>query len=232
MPVKGHKSDFHMIHYIVPAVCIMIAVIYLIKSPDLSVGELLDMTPRNPLAAAVVLLLLYAFKSITIFLPLLILEITVGHLFSHWIALLINLVGLAVALTIPYWIGHFAGIDAVQKLVQKYPKFETILGKQKRNSFFLCFFLRIIGCLPGDVVTMYMGATQTPYLKNLIGGLLGLLPGMVLATFIGESIQDPQSPMFWISVGLKIVLVGLSVLLYYLYRRRVHGTREGKIELE
>jgi hypothetical protein len=44
---------------------------------------------------------------------------------------------------------------------------------------------------------------------------------MILATFMGESIQDPQSPMFWLSAGLMILLAALSVLLYYLYRRRI-----------
>jgi len=40
--------------------------------------------------------------------------------------------------------------------------------------------------------------------------------GVILATLMGENIQNPDSPMFWISAGL-------TVLLYYLYRRRLHG---------
>lgn len=117
--------------------------------------------------------------------------------------------------------GKAAGIKAIQKLVQKYPRFGEIIGKQQDNALFLCFFLRIISCLPGDVVTMYFGATRTPFWQNLIAGALGVLPGMVLATLMGSSIQDPESPAFWISAILMITLAVLSAILYYAYRRKM-----------
>lgn len=132
------------------------------------------------------------------------------------------LAGEMIVLTVPYWIGRGAGMNVIQKQIQKHPKFGELLDKQKDHSFFLCFFLRAISCLPGDLVTMYLGATKTPFWKNLMAGALGILPGMILATFMGEGMQDPYSPMFWISAGLTIVLAALSALFYSLYRRRNH----------
>ena len=199
---------------ILPAVCILALAAYFVISPDISVQTLLNHTPKNPAAAAAVILMLYIFKSITVFFPLIILEIAAGHLFSPWMALLINFMGVLTILTVPYWIGRAAGMDAVQKQIQKHPKFAEILDKQQESSFFLCFFLRIISCLPGDIVTMYLGATKTPFWKNLTAGALGILPGMILATLMGESIQDPKSPMFWFSAGLMVILAAISVLFY------------------
>lgn len=97
------------------------------------------------------------------------------------------------------------------------------MDKQQSNSLFLCFFLRVISCLPGDLVTMYFGATGTPFWQNLLGGVLGILPGMVLATLMGSSIQDPSSPIFWISALLAVTLSVLSAALYYVYQRRAKG---------
>lgn len=171
--------------------------------------------------AALVLLMLYALKSATIFFPLIILEIAAGHLFSTWTALGINFAGTLIVLTIPYLIGRAAGMEAIQRLTQRYPRFGKILSKQQDNALFLCFFLRIISCLPGDVVTMYLGATKTPFWKNVIAGAIGILPGMILATRMGSNIQNPGSPAFWISAILMTILTTLSVLLYYLYRRRL-----------
>ena len=94
------------------------------------------------------------------------------------------------------------------------------MEKQQSHSFFLCFFLRIISCLPGDIVTMYLGATHVPYWKNLLAGGLGILPGLILATLMGANIQDPTSPAFWISAGLSVGLAVLSTVLYYLYLRK------------
>lgn len=221
MKGKNKSTLLKMLRLILLAICILILTVYFIASPELSVQTLLDHTPQNPVAAAAVILVLYIFKSITVFFPLIILEIAVGHLFTPWLALLINFIGMLIILTVPYWIGRAAGMDAIQKQIQKHPKFGEILDKQRDSSFFLCFFFRIISCLPGDIVTMYLGATKTPFWKNLVAGALGVLPGMILATFMGESIQDPQSPMFWLSAGLMILLAALSVLFYYLYRRRV-----------
>lgn len=201
---------------------IVLAILFLLATGDFSVQALLEFTPEDPTKAAIVLLLLYALKSATIFFPIIVLEIAAGHLFSPLVALGINFAGILIVLTIPYGIGHFGGIDAIQKVVQKYPRLGEIIDKQQEGPFFLCFFLRVISCLPGDIVTMYLGATRMPFWKNIIAGTLGILPGMILATFLGSSIQDPESPAFWISAILMVTLSLLSLLLYYLYRRRLH----------
>jgi len=209
------------IKYGLAAVCLLILGVCFLEGKDLSVQAILDMTPQSPMLAAIVLLLLYAGKSITLFFPLIILEIAVGHLFSPWAALGVNFAGILIILTIPYWIGRKAGMDAIQKLLQRYPRLRELVDRQQDSSLFLCFFLRVINCLPGDVVTMYLGATQTPFGMNLFAGTLGLLPGMILATLMGSSIREPGTPAFWISAMLMVTLSALSVLLYCLYRRRL-----------
>ena len=222
----NNKSKlFKILRWVLLTGFILILLVYFMVSPDISVQTLLDHTPDSPVATAAILLVLYLFKCITVFFPLVILEIAAGHLFSPWMALCINFLGLLIILTIPYWVGRAAGMDVIQKQIQKHPKFGEILDKQQDNSFFLCFFLRAISCLPGDLVTMYLGATKTPFWKNLVGGVLGVLPGMILATFLGESIQDPRSPMFWLSAGLMVILAALSALVYSLYRRRIRKKR-------
>lgn len=217
------KKRVELWHFkiIIFVIGILILGVYFVVDPDISVQTLLEHTPQNSIRAAVVLLLLYVFKSATIFFPLIILEIATGHFFSTWIALGINFVGIQIVLIVPYWIGRAVGLEAIQKLVQKYPKFGKVLDKQQTSSFFLCFFLRIISCLPGDMVTMYLGATRTPFWQNLLAGTLGLLPCMILATFMGEGIRNPQSPLFWVSVVLMGILAMLSILFYYLYQRRL-----------
>lgn len=215
------KRKKKYLKYIVVIACLLLVILCILSDKDFSVQAILEFTPQNPLGAVIVLLLLYALKSATVFFPLIILEIATGHLFPVRVALGVNFVGILIVLSIPYWIGRAAGMEAIQKLIQKYPRFEKIIDRQQDNSAFICFFLRIISCLPGDVVTMYFGATRTPFLQNLIAGTLGILPGMVLATLIGESIQNPESPMFWISALLTVTLSVLSLLLYYLYRCRL-----------
>ena len=205
---------------------LFVGMFFVIWKLDITPEMVLNYTPQNPFLAAGVLLLLHVVKCTTIFFPLIVLQIVAGHLLPAWAAILVNLLGIQICLTLPYWIGHFVGIGTIRKLTDRYPKFQTVLEHQQENSLFLCFFLRITSVLPGDIVTLYFGATHVPFRYNLIGGTLGILPGMTLATLNGSSIRDPSSPMFWVSVTLSFLLSTGSALGYYIYRRHIHKTKK------
>lgn len=219
---KRRLRRFYIAGCVLGGGLVCLAVVLALHS-DISLHAILTYTPQNSFLAEGLLLLFYVLKSATIFFPLLVLEMAAGYLFPAPEALTINLLGILIVLTIPYWIGHAVGIQQINKLAAKYPKFQAIMEKQRDHSFFLCFFLRIISCLPGDIVTMYLGATHTSFRQNLLGGALGILPGMILATFMGVSIQNPTSPAFWISAALSVGLAALSPVLYYIYLKHQKG---------
>lgn len=204
---------------------VLFAVLLIVfRNLDITPQMILNYTPQNPILAAGVLLLLHVLKCTTIFFPLIVLQIVSGHLLPAWAAILVNIIGILICLTLPYWIGRRVGIGTIRNLTDRYPKFQTFLEHQKENSWFLCFFLRVTSCLPGDLVTLYLGATHTPFLHNLIGGTVGILPGMILATLMGSSIRDPASPVFWASMTMSLLLSIGSALGYYIYRKRAHKT--------
>lgn len=190
---------------------------------DSSLRTMLTYAPQNSFFSAGLLLLFYVLKSATIFFPLLILEMAAGYLFPAPAAMGINLLGIWIILTVPYWIGRRVGIKQTHKLAAKHPKFQAVIDKQQGHSFFLCFFLRAVSCLPGDIVTMYLGATRIPFFHNFLGGTLGILPGMVLATFMGVNIQYPSAPAFWSSATLSVGLAISSTVLYDNHLKRQKG---------
>lgn len=216
---QHHPRRWYAAGCVLGGVLLGAAVVWAIHSGG-SLRTLLAGTLQNPLLAAVLLLLGYGLKSATIFFPILLLEMAAGYLFPTPIALMVNLLGVLIVLTVPYWLGRTFGLRQVSKLTQKYPKFQAVMEKQTAHSLFLCFFLRVISCLPGDLVTMYLGAARTPFSHNLLGGVLGIVPGMVLATVMGLNIRDPASPAFWISAALSAGLAVLSTALYSIYRKR------------
>ena len=202
------------------ALCILFMIGYLLLKKEINVQSLLEYTPGNPFLAACALLLLYAVKSISIIFPLIVIRITVGHLFPTGIALFLNIAGMIICFIIPYRIGRFSGADTIDSLKAKYPGLESWLTLQNNNDFFLCFFLRIIGCLPGDLVSMYFGAVKIPFTSYLFGSLLGSLPNIITATLMGSSLTEPDSPVFIISAILTILLAGLSFSLHIFYKNR------------
>ena len=209
---NSQNSSF--LRYLPLLVCFIFIVCFIGFSDNISVQTILEYTPDNLFIAALVLIILYAIKSVTIIFPIIILEVATGHLFSPLPAIIINTIGIMVGYIISYWIGNFSGNNAIDKLLNKYPVVESFMEKQNDNSTFLCFFLRTLCILPGDVVSMYLGAVKTPFFRYLLASALGSFPSTVLATLFGASITEPDSPMFWISIVLMGVYSCISLLVY------------------
>lgn len=210
--------------------CITFIIIYFISGEGLNVETILHYTPKNPILAALVLWGMYIAKSLSVFFPLIILEVAGGYLFSPGIAILVNTAGLILCFIVPYCIGYFSGADRAAKIIEKHPKLAALVKGQQDNAFTVSFVLRIISILPGDLVSMYLGSTKAAFLPYIAASILGSMPGIVTATLLGMSITDPTSPMFWISIGLYAVLTLLSVLIYRIYqKKRTDKTHEEKM---
>ena len=184
---------------------------------DISVKEIVNYTPENPFLAACIVIGLYAFKSISIVFPLIILNISAGILFSRFWALIINFVGSFVVSAIPYFIGKFVGKDMVIKIMEEHKKIGEVSNMPiVQNPWFYSYFLRVISILPGDLVSMFFGSVGVKFTPYIIGSLLGIFPGMLGVTFMGTVISDPTSPEFIISL---VGTVLLSVVSYLIYRK-------------
>lgn len=202
--------------------CILLILCYLVFGEEISVQTIINYTPQSPFLATIILFLMYGTKSVSVVFPLIILEIAGGHLFPTIPAIIINTIGIIICHTIAYGIGRFSGTNVIGNLVTKHSLIESVIQKQNDNTFFICFFLRTLYCLPGDVVSMYLGAVKTPFKCYISASTLGTLPSTILATLFGASITEPSSPMFWISILLMTLFAGSSWLAYYVYKRKTH----------
>ena len=200
---------------------IVFTVIVKKSSEPLSVNTILRYTPENAMLAAGIVLLLFALKSLTVVFPLSILYLASGIIFQPVIAVLISTVGLAITITIPYWIGKYSGKQIVQEICQKYPKAGMIAQYQRTNTFFACFITRIVGFLPGDIVSIYFGACDTAYLIYLAAGVSGSLLSIITTTLLGEKISTPFSVEFMIVLLCRILVsVGAVVINYQLNQKK------------
>ena len=189
----------------------------------LSVNTILRYTPENTILAAVILLAFFALKSLTVVFPLSILYFASGILFHSVAAALISTAGLAITITIPYWIGKYSGKQAVQEICQKYPKAEMVARYQETNTFFACFITRIVGFLPCDIVSIYFGACDTAYLIYLAAGVSGSLLSIITTTLLGEKISDPFSVEFIIVLLCRILVsAGAVAINYRLNHKMLH----------
>lgn len=163
---------------------------------------------------------IFALKSLTVILPLSALYLASGILFSPFMALFVSTCGLAITLTIPYLIGYFSGKKVVQRIQEKYPKTQKIMEYQRENTFFACFITRIVGVLPGDIVSLYFGACNTRYDIYLIAGIAGSLLSIVTTTILGEKISHPFSIGFFVVLLCRVLVSAGSIFINYTLNKR------------
>lgn len=186
----------------------------------LSVQTILMYTPENKILAAGILLAFFALKSLTIVFPLSILYLACGVLFQPPTAVLISTLGLAIAITIPYVIGRYSGKQTVQEICRKYPKAAQVAKYQETNTFFACFITRIVGFLPGDVVSLYFGACAASYPVYLTAGVSGSLLSIVTTTLLGEQINNPFSREFFIIFVCRILVSAGAIVTNYRWNQK------------
>lgn len=215
------KNVMGVVLKIIPVIiCLFFVFLYFSSGREISVENIVDFIKTDSyFLAAVILLLMFAIKSMTFFFPIMILYIVSGCIFPPVIAIIVSIIGTSAAFSVPYFIGRFSGAGIVEKIENKYPKVATIMSKQKSNEFFISFLMRIIRCLPADVVSVYLGSLKFSFLPYVIGGIIGELPGLIFETLIGSSIDDTNSPLFIISIIMTVLISVLSVIFYVLYMR-------------
>ena len=189
------------------------AIYYFASGNKFSVEAVLSYTPSNIPAAIAFILALYAIKSIVFFLPLMVIQIAVGLYFPTWLAIIINIVGMAVELNIPYFIGRKLGFGSADKLFAKVPKIRGFVDGDA-SKWFISYILRAVNMLPMDLVSMYLGSANFPYFTYFTGSLVGALFGILAATFIGMSLTDPFSPLF-IGSCVASCLIAISATVVY-----------------
>ena len=80
--------------------------------------------------------------------------------------------------------------------------------------------MRLLGLLPCDIVSLYMGAIRVDYGKYLLGCIMGMLPPSVTFPIMGMSITDVHSPMFITAFCAELFFMASSFFLYRIYRRK------------
>ena len=216
MKEKQSKFRSGLLKILPAALCLILIVIWIFFGDSFSVDSILKHTPESFCATVIFILFLYAVKSLIIIFPLTALKLAVGIIFPPVTAILVNIAGITVSLSVSYQIGRISGGRLTRKLGKKYPKLKEMTDNNGKKLFAATFFMRAVCILPLDIVSMYLGTTKMKFPKYLTSSLLGVLPSTVAVTLLGASATDPSSPMFWISA---ILIVGYSVTAALIYRR-------------
>jgi len=211
---------------------LILILLCLIYRDEITVDRIVAFTPQNTFVAVLVMLALFAVKSVSIFIYCGLLYAASGILFPLPLAVLVNILGSIIMATIPFWIGKKSGTGLVTRLIVKYPKLKFMKDVPNQNEFFMSFFMRIVGILPSDIIGMYLGASGIRYNRYITGALLGMLPATVTFCIMGTKINDVTSPEFLFSLGFELCLMVVSTTVYVVWMKKVKRKNQEVMERE
>ncbi len=143
------------------------------------------------------------------------------------IAIVVNMIAIALSTIIPYYLGRFTGKGMADTLKNKFPKVKKFDDFAGENEFIIVFLTKASGLIPGDVTSLVFGAMGISAKNFYIAGNLGVIPLNVLWVLAGNkgNFNDPKTLLYILPVLVFALCASLFVKWYTGRKKKV--TTEG-----
>jgi phosphatidylserine/phosphatidylglycerophosphate/cardiolipin synthase-like enzyme/uncharacterized membrane protein YdjX (TVP38/TMEM64 family) len=176
---------------------------------------------RGEAWAIVVVVLVFVLASAIIF-PLNLLILTTAAVFGPWLGILYGGTGTVSSALVMFFIGGRLGREALYRMLGKRWQ-HGLEGVRKRGLLAVVTF-RLLPIAPFTFVNLAAGASGIRFIDFLIGTLIGMLPGLVLMSVMGDRIirilAEPSAGDIAILVVCVAGLIGLAVAAQAFLGRR------------
>lgn len=165
--------------------------------------------------------------------PVNVLIVATAAAFGLWPGLAYAAVGAMVSAVLTYLLGRKVGPKLLRKLLG--PRINRISRSIARNGIMAVTMVRLMPVAPFTLVNLVAGAIRIPLLDYTVGTALGLAPGLVLMTALGDRLlRIMTDPSLTDILGFIVVLVAWGGMSYGLqslvswFRRRAARRRHGE----
>ena len=189
------------------AVALALFAVAIIKYDTLSnldVTKLVSGVSSMPLTI-VIILAVYVVKALVFVLPASVVYVAVGTILPPAIAVLVNLTGIFLEVTVTYILGRVLGRDAVERLLSRSEKGKKLLEKAPENKPAVILTVRAIPAFPIDFISLFYGASGVGYVKYALLSLAGISWRVILFTLLGDAV------FAWIPMDKIILLVIICI---------------------
>lgn len=153
-------------------------------------------------------ILLFAIRPL-IFFPATLLSLSAGFLFGPWKAILILIVAENLSSFVSYSAGKYAGKELFAKLDKNNALLHSFEKYFHHNEFITILILRLI-FVPFDLLGYFAGASNVSYKSFALATLIGILPGLATASFLGGSAIHP----YYLVLAAVFFILGIFISKY------------------
>lgn len=163
---------------------------------------------------AIIIIAFTVIKSFALVFPPAVIFAVSGLLFDNlWVAVLVNFIGVALSLIMPYYLGRFTGKDMLDTLKAKFPKIKKLDDFAGQNEFMVVYVVKASGVIPSDLMNVIYGAMNVNFMKFFIASNLGMLPFNILFTLLANKgdLSNPYSLLYILPIPVFVVIMSLVV---------------------
>lgn len=181
----------------------------------LDLNQLLALVSHDPVLAVLVALALFVLKGVSVVIIYNILVVAVSLVFPLPAALAVNAVGLAVSLSVSYYVGRRTDPSDLNAMLERHPKIKRFFTASQELGFASCFAIHMLG-ISMEILGVLFGMMRTNFWTYLISSWLAIYPGTICFTILGNRL-DFRSPVFWVFLVINVVLIAYA--LFYCHKR-------------
>ncbi len=168
----------------------------------------------SSLAVAELLILgVYGVKAVLLVLPASVIYISVGVALDTKRALIVNLIGIALEVTITYFLGKFLGKNAVEKKLKGTKGGDKLLSMQDKNKNLATLIIRFVPAFPIDFSSLFMGAFDFKFLPYFVCSVAGIAPRVIAFTILGDKIYDLIPMKYIVLVAIAAIPVAAVAIV-------------------
>ncbi len=213
---------------------IALIVFVFLRRDRITVEAVLERIPENRWDAALLMLVFFTVKGMSMVLYAGILYTASGLLFPLPLAFLVNILGTVCMVTAPWLCGRFVGGDAAERFDAKYPAAARLASFREKNDLLFSLGVRLLGGLPSDPLSLYLGAVKLSWPALVFGAVLAYLPKAVTLPLMARNAADPGSPVFVISAAVAVLFACAPAffLVFLRIRKKKEKRRAAETERE
>ena len=163
---------------------------------------------------ALIIIAFTVIKSFALVFPPAVIFAVAGLLFDNlWVAVLVNFIGVALSVIMPYYLGRFTGKDMLDTLKKKFPKIKKLDDFAGQNEFMVVYVVKASGVIPSDLMNVVYGAMNINFMKYFIASNIGMLPFNILFTLLANKgdLSNPYSLLYIIPIPVFVVIMSVVV---------------------
>ena len=171
--------------------------------------------------APVLVLAAYLIAAVVAF-PVNLLVLATAAVFGPWLGFAYSALGSFTSALLLYFVGAYLGKATLERLFG--PKLRRVLDEVRKRGVLVVVAFRVVPVAPGTVVNLALGASGIRLGDFIIGSVVGMVPGLLLLSIMGDRIvaliTDPTVGEVGLLVGCIAAYLALVFVAQLLLSRR------------